>query len=169
MPIALLFQTAPAVSRITALDWTMIAMYFGVLLCVAWWVVRKSKDNAADYFLAGPQPGLVDHRRFHLRLQYRFRAHRRTGRQRRHQRCGHGALRTARLVPAGAGVGLRALLHALAWCSPCRSFWSAASTTKSRYVLSIVSPHHLCRLEDRGRHFRRRRGLRHAPARNMHI
>ncbi|MDR3701945.1 MAG: sodium:solute symporter [Candidatus Sulfopaludibacter sp.] len=57
MPIALLFQTAPAVSRITALDWTMIAMYFGILLCVAWWVVRKSKNNVADYFLAGRNLG----------------------------------------------------------------------------------------------------------------
>jgi len=57
MPIALFFQTTPAVSRITALDWTMIAMYFGILLCVAWWVVRKSKNNAADYFLAGRNLG----------------------------------------------------------------------------------------------------------------
>src|SRR3954463_10116054 len=40
-------------SRITALDWLMIALYFGILLCVAWWVIRKSKDEAADYFLAG--------------------------------------------------------------------------------------------------------------------
>lgn len=36
-----------------ALDWIVIALYFGVLLGVVVWVVRKSKDNAADYFLAG--------------------------------------------------------------------------------------------------------------------
>src|SRR5438270_538369 len=46
-----------AESRITALDWLMIALYFGVLLCVAWWVIRKSKESAADYFLAGRNLG----------------------------------------------------------------------------------------------------------------
>lgn len=35
------------------LDWIAIAAYFSILLCVAWWVVRKGKDEAADYFLAG--------------------------------------------------------------------------------------------------------------------
>ena len=35
----------------------MIALYFGVLLGVAWWVIRKSKDTAADYFLAGRNLG----------------------------------------------------------------------------------------------------------------
>ncbi|MSU62266.1 MAG: Na+/glucose cotransporter [Pedosphaera sp.] len=41
----------------TGLDWLAIALYFGVLLCVGWWVVRKSKDTAADYFLAGRNLG----------------------------------------------------------------------------------------------------------------
>jgi solute:Na+ symporter, SSS family len=44
-------------TSITPLDWSMIALYFGILLCVAWWVVRKSKDSAADYFLAGRNLG----------------------------------------------------------------------------------------------------------------
>src|SRR5215510_11832703 len=57
MPLAMLLQTAPAVSHITALDWTMIALYFGILLCVGWWGVRKGKDSAADYFLAGRNLG----------------------------------------------------------------------------------------------------------------
>jgi SSS family solute:Na+ symporter len=35
----------------------MIAAYFGILLCVAWWVVRKQKESAADYFLAGRNLG----------------------------------------------------------------------------------------------------------------
>jgi SSS family solute:Na+ symporter len=35
----------------------VIALYFGVLLCVAWWVVRKGKDSATDYFLAGRNLG----------------------------------------------------------------------------------------------------------------
>ena len=45
------------VSRITSLDWLMIALYFGVLLGVAWWVVRKGKDSSTDYFLAGRNLG----------------------------------------------------------------------------------------------------------------
>src|SRR5579863_7141618 len=44
---------AAGVSVLTGVDWLAIAFYFGILLCVAWWVVKKSKDNAADYFLAG--------------------------------------------------------------------------------------------------------------------
>ena len=36
-----------------SLDWAMIGGYFALLLGVAWWVVYKSKDTAADYFLAG--------------------------------------------------------------------------------------------------------------------
>src|SRR5512138_2120852 len=41
----------------STLDWWMIGLYFGILLCVAWWVVRKGKDTAADYFLAGRNLG----------------------------------------------------------------------------------------------------------------
>ncbi|HEV2209735.1 MAG TPA: sodium:solute symporter [Verrucomicrobiae bacterium] len=40
-------------SLLTSLDWLAIACYFGILLCVAWWVVKRRKDTAADYFLAG--------------------------------------------------------------------------------------------------------------------
>src|SRR5262252_5772952 len=46
-----------ATSHITGLDWLMIALYFGILLCVAWWVIRKGKDSADDYFLAGRNLG----------------------------------------------------------------------------------------------------------------
>jgi len=42
---------------LNALDWLMIALYFGVLLSVAWWVVRRAKDTATDYFLAGRNLG----------------------------------------------------------------------------------------------------------------
>jgi SSS family solute:Na+ symporter len=42
---------------LNGLDWLMIALYFGLLLGVAWWVVRKGKDTAADYFLAGRNLG----------------------------------------------------------------------------------------------------------------
>jgi SSS family solute:Na+ symporter len=54
---ALLLLTATHASRITALDWVTIAIYFGILLGVATWVVRRAKDSAADYFLAGRNLG----------------------------------------------------------------------------------------------------------------
>jgi SSS family solute:Na+ symporter len=44
-------------STLTGLDWLAIALYFGVLLGVAGWVVSKNKDTAADYFLAGRNLG----------------------------------------------------------------------------------------------------------------
>ena len=50
---ATLFFAVTAKSRLTPLDWAVIALYFSILLCVAWWVVRRGKDSAADYFLAG--------------------------------------------------------------------------------------------------------------------
>ena len=51
--LATMFLAAGTTSRITRLDWAVIAVYFSILLCVAWWVVRRGKDSAADYFLAG--------------------------------------------------------------------------------------------------------------------
>ncbi len=35
------------------IDWVMIALYFAVLLGVAWWVIAKGSETADDYFLAG--------------------------------------------------------------------------------------------------------------------
>jgi solute:Na+ symporter, SSS family len=55
--LLLSFQVVPVKSHITPIDWLMIALYFTILLCVAWWVVRKGKDTAADYFLAGRNLG----------------------------------------------------------------------------------------------------------------
>jgi SSS family solute:Na+ symporter len=40
-------------STLTGLDWLAIAAYFSILACVAWWVIKRRKDTAADYFLAG--------------------------------------------------------------------------------------------------------------------
>jgi solute:Na+ symporter, SSS family len=51
--LATMFMAVQAKSQITTLDWAVIAVYFGILLCVAWWVVSRGKDSAADYFLAG--------------------------------------------------------------------------------------------------------------------
>src|SRR5215472_16245924 len=53
----LLAAVQPAASTLTSVDWLAIACYFGILLCVAWWVVRRAKDTAADYFLAGRNLG----------------------------------------------------------------------------------------------------------------
>jgi SSS family solute:Na+ symporter len=41
----------------TALDWIAITVYFAILLGIAWWVIKKSKDTADDYFLAGRNLG----------------------------------------------------------------------------------------------------------------
>src|SRR5437660_8508762 len=57
MSLAVALLTAKFESQITGIDWFVIAIYFSVLLVVAWWVVRKVKDSAADYFLAGRNLG----------------------------------------------------------------------------------------------------------------
>jgi len=55
-PLTPLFAAAGG-STLTGLDWLAIACYFGILLCVAWWVIKRRKDTAADYFLAGRNLG----------------------------------------------------------------------------------------------------------------
>src|ERR1700736_3545034 len=55
--LALAFLTNSSKTQITGIDWFVIAIYFGILLTVAWWVVKKGKDSAADYFLAGRNLG----------------------------------------------------------------------------------------------------------------
>jgi len=52
----MLTQTT-ASTHITPLDWLMIALYFGALATVGWYVVKKGKDSATDYFLAGRNLG----------------------------------------------------------------------------------------------------------------
>jgi len=44
-------------THMAPLDWLAIGLYFALLLGVAWWVVSKNKDTAADYFLAGRNLG----------------------------------------------------------------------------------------------------------------
>jgi SSS family solute:Na+ symporter len=39
------------------LDWLVIGAYFGLLLGIIWWVVRRGHDTASDYFLAGRNLG----------------------------------------------------------------------------------------------------------------
>src|SRR5512146_2981398 len=50
---SLLAAATPGASTLTTIDWIAILFYFSILLCVAWWVVKRRKDTAADYFLAG--------------------------------------------------------------------------------------------------------------------
>src|SRR3972149_6225390 len=41
----------------TTIDWIVIALYFGGLLGLAWWVIKRGKETAGDYFLAGRNLG----------------------------------------------------------------------------------------------------------------
>jgi solute:Na+ symporter, SSS family len=38
-------------------DWFVIACYFGIVLGLAWWVMRKGQNTSTDYFLAGRHLG----------------------------------------------------------------------------------------------------------------
>jgi SSS family solute:Na+ symporter len=40
-----------------ALDWVMVIAYFGLLLGLTWWSVRRNRNTAADYFQAGRHLG----------------------------------------------------------------------------------------------------------------
>ncbi len=57
LSVATALLAAKFESQITGIDWFVIAIYFSILLGVAWWVVKKGKDSAADYFLAGRNLG----------------------------------------------------------------------------------------------------------------
>lgn len=56
-PTPLLLAEASTNTALGAVDWIAIAGYFTLLIGVAWWVIRKNKDTAADYFLAGRNLG----------------------------------------------------------------------------------------------------------------
>lgn len=42
---------------LAAIDWIVIALYFIVLIVLAWWVIRQKTDTSTDYFLAGRHLG----------------------------------------------------------------------------------------------------------------
>ena len=44
-------------STLTPIDWVIIAGYFGIILGLAWWVIKKREDTSTDYFLAGRHLG----------------------------------------------------------------------------------------------------------------
>ncbi|HEX5109873.1 MAG TPA: hypothetical protein VFV95_15585, partial [Vicinamibacterales bacterium] len=41
----------------TPLDWFVVLAYFALLFAVAWWVIRRGRNTADDYFLAGRNLG----------------------------------------------------------------------------------------------------------------
>jgi SSS family solute:Na+ symporter len=51
------FLAASSTGLLQTIDWVMIAAYFAILLGISWWVIRKNKDTASDYFLAGRNLG----------------------------------------------------------------------------------------------------------------
>ena len=79
-------------TRITGIDWLVIALYFGILLGVATWVVRRGKGLRNRLLPGRTQSRLVGDRRFDFRVQHRLGTHGRSGRLRRHQRRRHGPL-----------------------------------------------------------------------------
>jgi SSS family solute:Na+ symporter len=40
-----------------SLDWIVIAIYFGIILGIAWWVIRQKQESSTQYFLAGRHVG----------------------------------------------------------------------------------------------------------------
>ncbi|MGA8263346.1 MAG: sodium:solute symporter [Ignavibacteriaceae bacterium] len=44
-------------STLQPLDWVIIAGYFGIILGLAWWVIRQRQETSTDYFLAGRHLG----------------------------------------------------------------------------------------------------------------
>lgn len=41
------------------LDWLVILAYFGIILALTWWAIRKNTNTADDYFLAGRNLGWI--------------------------------------------------------------------------------------------------------------
>ena len=39
------------------LDWIIIVGYFGIILGIAWWVMRQKQETSTDYFLASRNLG----------------------------------------------------------------------------------------------------------------
>lgn len=44
-------------SVLSTIDWVFIALYFTIILGIAWWVIRQRKETSDDYFLAGRNLG----------------------------------------------------------------------------------------------------------------
>jgi solute:Na+ symporter, SSS family len=44
-------------SVLHAVDWAIIAVYFAIIMGLAWWVIRQKQQTSTDYFLAGRHLG----------------------------------------------------------------------------------------------------------------
>jgi solute:Na+ symporter, SSS family len=44
-------------STISYIDWIVIAIYFAIILSLAWWTIKRRQDTSTDYFLAGRHLG----------------------------------------------------------------------------------------------------------------
>lgn len=44
-------------TTLQTLDWIIIAVYFLIILALAWWVIKQRQDTSTDYFLAGRHLG----------------------------------------------------------------------------------------------------------------
>jgi len=44
-------------SVLATIDWIFIAVYFAIILGIAWWVIRQKNETSDDYFLAGRNLG----------------------------------------------------------------------------------------------------------------
>ncbi|MBM4020355.1 MAG: sodium/solute symporter [Planctomycetes bacterium] len=55
--LALPLAAATPSTGFGALDWLFVGAYFAVLLGITWWSVKRARDTAADYFLAGRHLG----------------------------------------------------------------------------------------------------------------
>src|SRR6202142_2856766 len=133
-----LFAIGVIQTRLTGIDWLVIGLYFSILLCVASWVVRRGKDSATDYFLAGRNLGwwVIGASIFASNI---------------------GSEHVVGLAGAGATSGVAMAHYELhAWCLlvlglvfvpfymrsmvfTMPEFLEKRFSTKSRYVLSIVS------------------------------
>jgi len=56
-PPLVLGVASPNPATLGGLDWLAIGIYFGILIVVGWWVVRRAKKTTTDYFLAGRNLG----------------------------------------------------------------------------------------------------------------
>ncbi len=151
-------------SVLKPLDWIIILIYFGVILGLAWKVMRQKQKTSDEYFLAGRNLGWFIVGASIFASQHRLRAPGRPGRIRRHRRRGHGPLRAARLVPARAGLGHGAVLHALPGLHHARVPGAALLAGRAHGPVAHLAGG-LRPDQDRRRHLRRRRRLQRPAAR----
>ena len=125
----------------------------------------QEQGHGGRLFPCRPQSRMVGCGRVDLRLEHRLGTRGGAGRVRRHRRRGDGPFRAPCLVPAGAGLGLRPLLRPLDGLHHAGVPGAAVFARLALRAVRRVAGH-VHRLQDRGGHLRRRRGVPHAAAGN---